>query len=158
MGLGTFIVFLAQLAGNAGAGAWPIGVSGVITFYVALLAWLRRGDTAITRTDWPFFAAALSAFPAWLLTDNPLWAVLILTFADLAGFGPTVRNAWNRPQQESALFFGLGAVRNVLVVLALEYYSLTTALFPAAVGLACLLLSAMLVIRRRTLLPPVAVP
>ena len=81
---------------------------------------------------------------------------MILTFADLAGFGPTVRKAWSRPQQESALFFGLAAVRNLLVVLALETYSLTTALFPVAVGFACLLLCAMLVIRRRTLLPPVA--
>ena len=153
-GLGTFIVFSAQLAAKAGVGAWPIGVSGIITIYVALLAWLKRGDTVITRNDWAFFAAALSAFPAWLLTENPLWAVVILTFADLAGFGPTVRKAWSCPQQESALFFGLGAVRNLLVVLALEHYSLTTALFPAAVGLACLLLCAMLVIRRRALLPP----
>lgn len=155
-GLGTFVVFLAQLAGHAGVGAWPIGVSGLITCYIALLAWLKRGDTAITRNDWIFFAAALSAFPAWLLTDNPLWAVVILTFADLAGFGPTVRKAWSRPQQESALFFGLAAVRNLLVVLALETYSLTTALFPVAVGIACLLLCAMLVIRRRALFPPLA--
>lgn len=155
-GLGTFSVFLAQLAGHAGIGAWPIGVSGVISFGIALLAWLKRGDTVITRSDWAFLAAALSAFPAWLLTDNPLWAVVILTFADLAGFGPTVRKGWGYPHQESALFFGLVALRNLLVVLALEYYSLTTALFPAAVGLAGLLVCAMLVIRRRTLLPPVA--
>ena len=35
----TFIVFLAQLADKGGAGAWPIGVSGIITIYVALLAY-----------------------------------------------------------------------------------------------------------------------
>jgi hypothetical protein len=27
----TFVVFLAQLADKGGAGAWPIGVSGIIT-------------------------------------------------------------------------------------------------------------------------------
>lgn len=27
----TFVVFLAQLEGHAGIGAWPIGVSGIMT-------------------------------------------------------------------------------------------------------------------------------
>ena len=34
----TFVVFLAQLADKGGAGAWPIGVSGVITLFVAFIA------------------------------------------------------------------------------------------------------------------------
>ena len=149
-GVGTLIVFFAQLAGGAGVGAWPIGISGLVTFYIALLAYLKRGDTDIAPVDWAFLAAALSAFPAWMLTSNPLWAVVILTAADLAGFAPTVRRAFSQPHQESPLFFGAGALRNLLVVLALQNYSLTTALFPAAVGIACLMLSTMLVVRRRS--------
>ena len=50
-GSGTFIVFLAQLADKGGLGAWPIGVSGAITFYVALLACRKRADTTVTKTD-----------------------------------------------------------------------------------------------------------
>ena len=33
--LGTLVVFGAQLVAGGGVGAWPIGVSGVITGYVA---------------------------------------------------------------------------------------------------------------------------
>ena len=150
-GLGTFIVFLAQLAGRGGLGAWPIGVSGVITAYVALLAYRKRADTVITRTDWMFFFAALSALPFWFLTSDPLWAVVILTAVDVIGFGPTVRRAYHHPHEESVGFFALGAARNVLAICALEYYSLTTVLFPAAVGLACLLLVLLLAFRRRSL-------
>ena len=153
-GLGTFIVFLAQLAGRGGLGAWPIGVSGVITGYVALLAYLKRADIVITRADWAFFFAALSALPFWSLTSDPLWAVVILTVVDLIGFGPTVRRAYDHPHEESASFFALGAVRNLLAILALEHYSLTTVLFPAGVGLACLLLVFMLAYRRRSLAVP----
>jgi hypothetical protein len=149
--VGTFMVFFAQLADDAGVGAWPIGISGTITFYIAVLSYAKRGDTQITATDWVFFLAALSAFPAWYFTANPLWAVVILTLADLAGFGPTVRRAYNQPHLESGGFFALGALRNFLVVLALERYSLTTALFPVAVGGACLLLAALLMVRRRIL-------
>ena len=150
-GFGTFIVFLAQLAGHGGIGAWPIGVSGVITSYIALLAYLKRGDTIITRTDWAFFFAALSALPFWLFTSDPQWAVVALTVVDIIGFGPTVRRAYHHPYEESVSFFAMSTARNLLVIFALEYYSLTTVLFPATVGLACLLLVLLLAYRRYSL-------
>jgi hypothetical protein len=132
-------------------GAWPIGVSGIITSYIALLAYLRRGDTFVTKTDWMFLIAALCALPLWFLTSEPVWAVITLTVSDLIGFGPTVRRAYSNPHEESIVFFTLSATRNLLVLLALDHYSLTTVLFPAAVGLACLLLSLMLAYRRHSL-------
>lgn len=150
-GLGTLIVFLAQLADHGGLGAWPIGISGVITSYIALLAYLKRSDLAITKTDWAFLVVALSALPFWFLTSDPLWTVVILTTVDLVGFGPTCRKAYVRPHDERIWFFCLSAVRNFLVLLALEHYSLTTVLFPAAVGFACLVLVALVAYRRHLL-------
>lgn len=147
-GLGTLIVFFAQRAGEGGVGAWVIGISGLISSYIALLAYLKRGDTAITKTDWVFFFVALSTLPLWFFTSDPLWAVVTLTLADVIGFGPTIRKAYTAPHDENAGFFALAALRNVLVVGALEQYSLTTVLFPAAVGAACLLLAALLVFWR----------
>lgn len=147
--LGTFVVFLALLAGGGGLGAWPIGISAVITGYVALLAYRERTDRSITKTDWVFFVLALAALPSWFFTSNPLWAVIILTGVDLAGFGPTFRSAYVRPYQERTGFFALAILRNVMVILALEHYSFTTALFPAAVAIACLIFVTMVLYRRR---------
>jgi hypothetical protein len=149
--LSTLVVCVAQLAGSGGAGAWPIGVSGIITTYIAILAYRKTGDTSITRTDWAFFIVALAALPCWLLTSDPLAAVVILTGLDLAGFGPTFRSAYVRPYDERVGFYGLGAVRNLLAILALEHYSLTTVLFPAAVGIACVTFVAMVAYRRKLL-------
>jgi hypothetical protein len=87
--------------------------------------------------------------PCWFFTSNPLWAVVTLTLVDLAGFGPTIRKAYVHPYNESVSFFALSAARNLLVILALEHYSLTTVLFPAAVGLSCLLVAFLLACRRR---------
>jgi len=147
-GLGTVIVFFAQLAGHAGIGAWPIGLSGVISLYVAWLAHRHRGDASVTRMDWVFLLLALAALPCWLLTVDPLWAVVLLTTSDLLGFGPTYRAAWRRPREERLGFYALAALRNALVILALEHHSLTTVLFPAAVGVGCLVLVAMIAWRR----------
>lgn len=144
----TFVVFAAQLAGGAGVGAWPIGFSACITAYIAYLAYRKRHHSSIKPLDWVFFALAFAALPAWWLTDDPLWAVILLTSADLIGFGPTFRRAYHHPYQEDAGFFALGALRNVLVVFALEHYSWTTVLFPAAVGFACAILACVLYVRR----------
>jgi hypothetical protein len=146
--LGTFVVFLAQLADSGGLGAWPIGVSGLISAYIAILAYRKQSDLAITQTDWVFLIIALAALPCWFFTSDPLWAVVILTGLDLAGFGPTFRSAYFRPHDERMGFYFLGSVRNLLSVLALEHYSLTTVLFPAAVGIACALFVAMVAYRR----------
>lgn len=72
----TLVVFLAQLSGGGGAGAWPTGISGLITLYLAMLAYRRRADVSITRLDWWFFLSAMCSLPLWYITDNPLWAVV----------------------------------------------------------------------------------
>lgn len=148
-GLTTFIVFLAQIEDDGGVGAWPIGVSGVITLFVALLAYIKRADVIISRVDWLFFIGALSSLPFWYMTSDPLWAVVVLTIVDLLGFGPTLRKSYLQPHSESLLFFMLFAVRNIIVVVALEHYSITTVLFPAVIAAACLLVIGMISYRRR---------
>lgn len=148
-GTTTFVVFLAQLEDNAGIGAWPIGVSGTISIFIALLSYMKRADITINRVDWLFFISAMSSLPFWYLTSDPLWAVVILTTVDVLGFGPTVRKAYIYPHSESLLFFSLFAARNIIVIMALENYSVTTVLFPAVIAAACLLLITMVAYRRR---------
>ena len=146
---GTVIVFAAQLSDGAGIGAWPIGVSGLMTGGVALLALTRCADTSIVRMDWVFLILAASALPLWFFTSTALSAVIILTIVDLLGFGPSVRKAYDAPHEESVSFFVIGAIRNVFVLLALEHVSWPTALFPAAVGLACFGFVGLILLRRR---------
>lgn len=150
-GATTFIVCLAQLADEGGAGAWPIGVSGIITLYVAILAYIKKSDSTITKTDWLFFILAMASLPAWYLTSNPLWAVVMLTTVDVLGFGPTFRKAYIRPFEEQLMFFVIMTIRNLISITALEHYSLTTVLFPAVIATACLIFIPMVIYRRRTL-------
>ena len=148
-GATTLLAFLAQLEANGGVGAWPIGVSGSITIFIACLAYLKRADVTITKSDWLFFVAAMSSLPLWYLTSDPLWAVVMLTTVDVLGLGPTITKAYHFPYSESLLFFGLFAVRNLLVMMAFENYSMTTLLFPAVIATVCVLLMMMIAYRRR---------
>ena len=150
-GTSTCIVFLAQLADKGGAGAWVIGLSGIISIYVALLSYIKKSDSTITRLDWIFFIVALTSLPVWYLTSDPLWAVLILTTVDVLGFVPTFRRSYVRPFEEQLMFYVIMAVRNLFVVSALENLSLTTVLFPATIATFSLIFSVMVVYRRRVL-------
>ncbi len=147
--LTTGIVFFAQWQAGGGAGAVAIGFSALLTCGIATAAYCRRGDMLITRMDWWFFLLALLSLPCWWLTQDPLYAVVLLTTVDLLGFGPTIRKAYWQPHSESLGFFAVFALRNLLVILAMQSWSLTTLLFPAAIAVVCLGISVMLAIRRR---------
>lgn len=147
-GLTTLLAFAAQLAGHGGWGAWPIGISALISFGVAGLSYFRQGDVTVTAVDWAFLAAALSSLLAWHLTSDPLWTVVILTVVDLLGFGPTFRQVYHDPYSESSMFYALFTVRNVIAIAALERYSVTTILFPAAISVGCVGLLIVIAIRR----------
>jgi hypothetical protein len=147
----TFIVFLAQLQAGGGLGAWPIGVSGAITILVAYLSYIHRSDSSIKKIDWIFFLIAMASLPIWYFTSNPFWAVALLTTIDLLGFGPTIRKAYDHPFEENMTFFLIFVLRNIFAIIALEHFSLTTVLFPAATSVACILLCAMVLLRRHSI-------
>lgn len=144
----TLVVFLAQVQSHGGVGAWSIGLSGIISAVIAVLAYLKRSDVSITRLDWLFFISAIASLPLWYFTSDSMWAVIVLTAVDILGFGPTLRKTYYSPHSESLLFFSLFAVRNSLVILALESYSVATVLFPAAVAVACVFVMIQIVVRR----------
>ncbi len=145
----TLTIFFAQIEDGAGVGAWPTGVSGCVTVLIAFLAYQKRADISITKSDWLFFVTALLSLPLWYFTSDPLWTVVILTTIDVLGFGPTLRKTYAFPYSESLLFFAIFAVRDLLVIAALENYTVTTVLFPASIVISCSLLIMMMFYRRR---------
>lgn len=152
-GLATGIAFLAVLNAQGGEGAWPIGFSCIVSLLVAGVAFARRRDITITRSDWRLFLGALVAIPVWVATNDPLWAVVLTTFIELLGFGPTFRKTWFSPHSESMSFLLILIIRNSLIIAALDRYTMTTVLFPAAAAIACGALVAIMVIRRPLNLP-----
>lgn len=147
----TIVVFFAQLSDEGGAGAWPIGVSGLITLYVAFLAYKNKSDASIKPIDWGFLLLAFTSLPVWYATSDALLAVIILTSVDLLGFGPTFRKAYASPYEEALSFYTLITIRNIISIMALEHYSLTTVLFPLLTAFACALFISMVLLRRRAL-------
>jgi hypothetical protein len=145
-----FIACAAQVASDAGPGAWFTGIGSLWGFAITV-AGFYHGEKSITRSDWACFIFSLSAIPVWLVTHNPLWAVVIVSAIDAVSYYPTIRKSWINPHQEGAVAFLSYTFPLTCSLFALNSFTLTTALYPATLLTMNVALVSMLVYRRKVL-------
>ncbi len=150
-GITTCIAFAVQLTNGGGLGAWPIGISGILTLGTAVIAYSKKVEITITRLDWVFFFASLSTLPLWYFTDNPLLAIVFLTLIDVLGFVPTIRKWLRYPESENMTTYVLILFRNFFAMGALEHYTTTTLFFPAMMSVTILCIVPVIEVKRRVL-------
>ncbi len=142
------VTFVVQVVTGGGPGAWVTGITTIATFGIAALSF-TRGEKNITKFDWVCFGGALLGIILWKLTSDPLWAVIIVTAADLLAFAPTYRKAFLRPHQETATLYMMSVFKYGISLFALINVNLTTTFFPIAIVLANLAIVVILVARRK---------
>jgi hypothetical protein len=146
------ITFIAQVVSGGGFGTWVTAITTISTFGIAILAFIH-GDKGITIFDWICFAGALVGIIFWKLTSNPLWAVIIVTIADLLAFAPTFRKAFLRPYEETISLYALSVLKYAISLGALAVFNVTTALFPATLVISNGSFVVLLILRRQYISP-----
>jgi len=144
------VAFVAQWHEGAGAGMWVTATNILACFAVIILA-LKHGTKHIAKSDWIALSISFMAIPVWVITNNPLWSVIIVCFIDGIAFWPTVRKAWYRPRDELMRTFFFGGAAYLLAIPALANVNAITILYPAWLGTINMLFVAMMFLRRRTL-------
>ena len=149
-GILQFIAFTVQVVEKAGPGSWYLGMSTLLTFFVAGVSFFR-GEKNITRSDWAAFIIAMSAIFVWQMTGNSLLAVVIVALIEVVAFYPTFRKSWMKPWEECAKAYFIEMGQLSLSILALEKMIFATALYPVVVAVMNGSLVLMLLWRRRVL-------
>jgi hypothetical protein len=149
-GVLTTIAFIAQLVEDAGPGSWVTGSTAVICLVIAWLA-LSKGEREITRFDWFCFIAALFGVVLWILTSNPLLAVVIVTITDALAYIPTFRKTYFKPHEETLIEYALGSLKFLIGLFALQSFEIVNWLYPASLVLMNGLFVIMALIRRKQL-------
>ncbi len=144
----TGIGFAAQVYDDGGPGAWATGFTAGMCFVVFLVA-LKSGEKDITNSDWLCLSGAFIAIGLWAVTSNPLTSVILITLIDALGFIPTFRKSFHKPHQETALTYGLSALKFMFAIPALSNITLVTTLYPASLIVMNGLFVMMLLIRRK---------
>jgi len=142
------IAFTVQVVEKAGPGAWNLGISALITFFIAGASFFY-GEKNITRSDWTSFIIALLAIPVWKMTGNPLWAVVIASMINIAASFPTFRKSWIKPWEEPVLSYFIFAMQFILSIFAMERITTAIVFYPTTIIVMNLLLIMMLLWRRK---------
>lgn len=147
-GLLTAIAYFAQVVDNGGAGSWVTGFTALVSFIIAIVA-LMRGSRDISKSDWYAFVVSLFAIPLWFVLETPLYSVLLVTGIDIVAFFPTIRKSYSKPHEESVLFYFLSGLKYSLALIALENWSIITAIYPLSLVVMDVFFITLLFFRRR---------
>ncbi len=149
-GILTGVVFAAQVEQKAGAGSWALGISTAGCFVIFIIA-LIKGDRQFVLLDWVSLAAALGIIVVWYFMKDPTLSVILAVLIDLFAFVPTYRKSYSKPFDETLWTYAISAIKFIIILLALEVYTLSTWLYPAYLVLANAGFVALLIIRRNNL-------
>lgn len=144
----TAIAFGGQLSDNGGPGSYVTGVTAAVSFVIFFLA-IRQGEKNITRSDKAYLIMAILAIIPWLLTNDPVISVILISIIDFLGFIPTIRKSYHKPHEETLIHYVLAGLKFVLAIVALDHYSITTWFYPASLVAANLFFVVMLILRRK---------
>ena len=149
----TSIIYALQVSAGAGLGSLVTLAVAIISFLIFVLGF-KNGNKNIKQIDIVFLILALLAIPLWLIVDQPVLSIIILSTIDMLGFAPTVRKSWNAPYSETLSLYTITTFRHGLSIIALAHYNIVTMLFPSTWVIANALFSIMLIIRRRKIPKP----
>jgi hypothetical protein len=127
-GLISAIAYAAQLHDHAGPGSWAMGLTA-LTCGATMALCFKYGEKDITRSDWIALIASLSAIIPWIMTDDPLYSVILVSFIDIVAFYPTFRKSWHKPYEENLLSYNIASLKLVLSLFALDNFTVTTSLY-----------------------------
>lgn len=141
---------MAQLKEGAGYGAWALAIGAVFCFSIFLLSF-KFGTKNISKFDIACLLASLCAIAIYFFISNPIWAIVAVASIDFVGFLPTFRKGYEEPFTETTSTFIMSASANVLSLIALQNYNVTTVLYIASLFLTNSSFAAMILWRRKVL-------
>lgn len=150
----ALIVFALQITGGAGSGALVTLAAALMCIIVIVLGAVYKAKVEIVKVDTFFLIFAFIALGFWLIAKQPVLSAILLTLVDLLGFAPTVRKSWSKPFTETLTFYHLNSLRFSLAIIALQKYSIVTALYPITWLVVNSLFALMLIIRRKQKISP----
>ena len=135
--IGTYFLVKA----GAGLSALPVFMAGFGPFLVIIFA-TYRGNAFWKLRAFDLYCGVLSllALIIYILTRNLGISIFFAIMSDFLACVPTVLKSWHFPETESPLIYFFALVSNSLGLLALKYWSFSTAAFSIFMILQCVVI------------------
>lgn len=123
-------------------------LASIETMSVVILGW-RYGDREFGGFDLICQAGAIVGLLLWVIFNSPAIAIIASLTIDFIASLPTLKHAWQKPNEETAITYFLGAIAAIFTIAAAKDYRITAIAFPIYLVLANFLVSGILYGRRR---------
>lgn len=144
------ITSVSSFLHGGGASSWNLIATTFLVSGVFILSF-RYGTGDVTRFDFVCLVLSVLAVVLWVMSDDPVMAVVFATIVETISFLPTIRKTWWAPDTESALSWFVNVFKHALSVAAVSQFSVTTVLYPAVLVFLNLILVAEILYRRNSL-------
>lgn len=125
-----------------------MGATTLSCSVTALLS-IKFGEKNRTKSDKIALFASLFAILPWLMTKDPLLSVIMVSLIDGVAMIPTIRKSWNKPYQENIPTYWIANLKNVISLIALTNFTVTTSLYLISIFLVNSTLIGICIYRRR---------
>ena len=124
------IAFVAQISAGA---SWSVILVGGIAFnctVVTVLALSGYGYAKYGKLDWLCLALGLTSIGAWILTENPVVAIILAVIASIIANIPTVVKTYREPHSEHAFSWLVVVTASSLSLLSTAQWNIQNLLYP----------------------------
>jgi len=142
------IGFFATLTSEGYAVAWILGINVLGCGTTSAIGFYQK-RVDYDKYDWLALIGALVGTLLWYITNNALYAVILISISDFIAITPTLRKAYKFPFEENLESFLIGIIFYIFAIIALESFELTNWLYPASIIFADLVLIGIIIIQRR---------
>jgi hypothetical protein len=125
----TAIASAASFASHQYAAAILALIASLETFSVTVLGF-RHGDRRIEPFDLACQAGAIAGLILWGIFNSPAIAIIASLAIDFIVSLPTIKHAWLKPHEETAITYLLGGFAAVFTLLAAKNHSVAAVALP----------------------------
>lgn len=144
----TFVIYLAQETEKSGFGSLITLLTSIQCLSVGIVAYFYSAKNLFTKGDWITLILSIIATALWIVTSEPFYAVLLITFADGIAYYPTFRKGHHKPFEDMPFTYFIGAYKFAFSIYLFDEITWTNALFPAFNAIVEFIVFGFLLIRR----------
>ena len=143
-----------MFVGGASWGSAGLAIGSLFCIFIFFSSF-KYGTKDITMFDTVCLIGAIFAVLVWIFTKDPLYSVILVTIIDFVGFIPTYRKGYFDPHSETTSLYLLSAIGNLLNLLAIGSYTVSTTLYVSSLVVTNIICVLILTTRKKIIVKPI---
>ncbi|MBU1202484.1 hypothetical protein KKH39_00335 [Patescibacteria group bacterium] len=132
---------IASAAGLSAGFSWvvlPIFMAGFCPFLVLLASFVnKKSYWQLKKLDYICGGLSALALVLWLVTKEPIVAIIFAVLSDALAGLPTLKKSWQYPESESVSAYAAGLFNALTSFAAVKTWAFTEIVFPSYLVLMC---------------------